>query len=194
MMREIGRVLFMQIQRSSLKAGQRPFAYYDPAPLLVVDRLLLEPSGARAMHDGQELIDVHNAQHPDSRNRGENGLSFGFAGHYEAMRERFGPHLTDGIAGENILIDTPGVLTMADLGAAIVFRGDDGREVRLVELEHAPPCVEFSQFAALSDGPMRPEQTRATLQFLGDGMRGFYARLQGESAELRAGDRVFVES
>ncbi len=41
----IGRIKLVQVQRSSLKAGERPNRYYDPAPLLPVDGLLLSPSG-----------------------------------------------------------------------------------------------------------------------------------------------------
>src|SRR5437763_11509151 len=33
---EIGRVKQVQVQRSSLKVGERPHAYYDPTPLFVV--------------------------------------------------------------------------------------------------------------------------------------------------------------
>jgi hypothetical protein len=37
-MREIGSIKQLQIQRATLKQGQRPQRYYDPAPLLVVAR------------------------------------------------------------------------------------------------------------------------------------------------------------
>ena len=193
-MQEIGRVTQAQIQRASLKAGQRPFRYYDPAPLLAVARLRLAPEGAYADgEDGAEQIDVHNALHPDTRNReGVNTLSFNFAGHYAAMRGQFGLHLADGIAGENILIDATRIFTLAELGPSLLIRGDDGREARLADLVVAAPCLEFSQFACLSATPLAPAQTRAALQFLDNGMRGFYARLDGPAAEVRPGDRVFI--
>src|SRR2546430_5652355 len=37
-MRELGRIVRLQIQRSSLKTGEKPRRRYDPAPLLAVDR------------------------------------------------------------------------------------------------------------------------------------------------------------
>lgn len=46
MMREIGTIKLVQLQRSSLKLGQRPQRYYDPAPLLVIERLLLLRRGS----------------------------------------------------------------------------------------------------------------------------------------------------
>lgn len=192
---EIGRVALVQIQRSSLKVGQKPFRYYDPAPLLAVSRLQLTPSGAVGADGGQMLLDVHNSQHAETRNQGPNGLSFGFTSHYAAMRSRFGPHLADGVAGENILIASDRTFTLADLGAALVFRGDGGRTARLSGMIVAAPCVEFSQFACLSDTPLTPDQLRTTLQFLNHGVRGFYARLaDGPDAEVRPGDRVFIEA
>ncbi len=193
-MRELGRIVRLQIQRASLKAGQRPYAYYDPTPLLEVTRLLLTPDGACAPgDDGATIRDIHHALHPHTRNRNDNSLSFGFTGHYAAMRAEFGPYLNNGIAGENILIECPYVVTEAELGAAIVCWGDDGRVVRLGEIIAAPPCVEFTQFALGGDTPPLPEQIRAALQFLDCGMRGFYARLEVPAAELRLGDQVFCE-
>jgi hypothetical protein len=55
-MREIGLIKHVQLQRSSLKQGQRPQRYYDPAPLLVVERLLLAPGGVSAVSaDGEPI-------------------------------------------------------------------------------------------------------------------------------------------
>ncbi len=55
-MREIGLIKLVQVQRSSLKQGQRPQRYYDPAPLL------LSPPGVCAVSaDGESIIDIHHA-------------------------------------------------------------------------------------------------------------------------------------
>ena len=51
-MREIGLIKLVQIQRSSLKQGQRPQRYYDPTPLLVVERLLLAAPGSQRRECG----------------------------------------------------------------------------------------------------------------------------------------------
>jgi hypothetical protein len=195
-MQEIGRIKLVQMQRSSLKQGQRPYCYYDPAPLLVVERLLLAPRGVVGLTaSGQQLIDVHHADHPESKNHGLlNGISIGFTSHYRQMRDQFGVHLADGCAGENILIETERRFTLADLGESLMIQGADGRIVALRGLMIAAPCVEFSRFANIGADPPTSDQLRDTLQFLGDGTRGFYARLpEGQTdAAVRAGDRVFV--
>ncbi|MFL5804795.1 MAG: MOSC domain-containing protein [Roseiflexaceae bacterium] len=196
-MHEIGRIKQVQVQRASLKAGERPYRYYDPTPLLVVDGLLLSPSGVVGLSaGGEQVIDVHNADHPASKNqRGINGISIGFTSHYQAMRERFGPHLTDGIAGENILVAADRAFALADVGARLAIQTAGGAVLYLADLLVAAPCVEFSQFAASQAERLPPEALKATLQFLDDGRRGFYASLAGEPAEaiVRAGDRVFVD-
>jgi len=197
-MREIGIIKLVQVQRSSLKAGERPYRYYDPTPLLVVDGLMLSPGGVVGLAaDGGRVIDVHNVGHPASKNqRGINGVSIGFTNHYQAMRERFGPHLTEGCAGENILVEAGHTFGLGDLGGQLAIETSSGAIVSLAGLLVATPCVEFSQFAASQGERLPPEALKTTLQFLDEGMRGFYARLASDSAEaiVRAGDRVFVVS
>ena len=194
-MREIGRILQLQVQRSSLKVGQRPHAHYDPAPLLVVDSLLISPDGVVGLTaDGGKLIDVHNARHPASKNRGENGISVGFTSHYQAMRARCGPHLVDGCAGENILVEAGRSFALDDLGSAVAIQSSaTGRIVYLTDLQVAAPCVEFSHFAAGQAANLEAEQLQAMLRFLDGGRRGFYAALADQQqAVVQAGDRVFV--
>jgi hypothetical protein len=196
-MRPIGIIKLVQVQRSSLKSGERPNRYYDPAPLLVVDRLLLSPRGVIGLtRDGERIVDIHNADHPMSKNqKGLNGISIGFTSHYRAMRQRFGPHLTDGCAGENILVETDDTFTLGDLGERLVIQTGAGAIVPLTGLLVAAPCVEFSQFAAGQGERLPAEALKATLQFLDDGMRGFYASLASEAGEalVRAGDRVSID-
>jgi hypothetical protein len=197
-MNEIGIIKLIQVQRSSLKAGERPYRYYDPAPLLTVEGLRLSPDGVVGVAaDGEGVIDVHNAGHPASKNqRGLNGISVGFTSHYQAMRERFGSHLTDGCAGENILVEADRTFSLGDLGDQLAIETAGGAIVYLASLLVAAPCVEFSQFAAGQGERLPPEALKATLQFLDAGTRGFYARPVGDSANavVRAGDRVFVVS
>ena len=114
-MREIGRIKQVQIQRSGLTVGERPSQQYDPSPLLVVSRLLLTPLGAIAFVGDAEIMDLHHVEHPTSHNRGGNDISFGFTSHYRQMRSRFGDHLIDGCAGENILIESKQIFTLSDL-------------------------------------------------------------------------------
>jgi hypothetical protein len=194
-MREIGRVRLVQIQRASLKAGEKPYRYYDPTPLQVAAGLLLSPAGAIGIAANSErVVDIHHAEHPRSKNQqGLNGVSIGFTSHYRAMRERFGAHLTDGCAGENILIESDQAFALSDLGDRLAIETSDGTLAVLARLLVAAPCVEFSQFAAGQGERLPAEALKATLQFLDQGMRGFYAGLVSDSNEaiVRAGDRVF---
>ena len=196
-MREIGLIKHVQLQRASLKQGQRLQRYYDPAPLLLVELLLLAPDGVRAVNaDGVPIIDIHHADHSETKHRlGTNGISIGFTSHYRAMRDRYGAHLTDGCAGENILVESDHVWSLDELGATLAIQCADGQLVALAGLMTAAPCVEFSRFVHLSAEPLTSDQLRTTLQFLDGGMRGFYARLaDGQpDAEIRAGDRVLSQ-
>lgn len=197
-MREIGTIKQVQVQRSSLKAGQKPARYYDPTPLLVVEQLRLSARGVVGITaNGDEIIDVHNADHPQSKNRAGNGISIGFSSHYESIRAQYGDHLWDGCAGENILIEVEAdkVFTLPDLGSRVAILSQaTGELIYLIDLQVAAPCVEFSRFAANYGMPLPAEQQKATLQFLHDGRRGFYATFASENGQgiVQAGDRVFV--
>src|SRR5437879_152213 len=107
-MRDLGRIVRLQIQRSSLKIGEKPTRVYDPAPLLAVERLALGPDGALGEGPGGSwLVDVHHRAHPRTKNDdGVHGLSLGFTSHYALMRDRFGERITLGCAGENIIVET----------------------------------------------------------------------------------------
>ena len=91
-MRELGRVVRLQIQRSSLKTGAKPNRAYDPAPILPVERLAITAEGVLGeAADRSWLVDVHHRAHPDTKNPdGQHGVSLGFTTHYVAMRDRFG--------------------------------------------------------------------------------------------------------
>jgi hypothetical protein len=197
-MREIGRIKQVQVQRTALKVVRKPHKYYDPAPLLVVETLRIGPEGVIGITaDGESVIDVHSAQHPDSRFAGVNGISLGFTGHYRAMRKRFGEHLVDGCAGENILVEVDKSFALADLGGqtgrvAIVSQ-ESASVLYLSDLQVAAPCVEFTQYAANESGPLEGKQLQAALQFLDGGQRGFYATLEGNvEGTIRAGDHMLV--
>ena len=197
-MHEIGRIKLLQVQQSGLKVKQQPYGYYDPTPLLTVKSLLLYPDGVIGVTpDGRRVIDVHHVEHPASRNHsGVNGVSVGFTSHYEAMRSKFGDHLVDGCAGENILVEADDIITLADLGKrlAIQTQKTDGL-IYLTCLKVAAPCVEFSLFAASHGMALPAPQLKETLQFLDGGKRGFYATVAGQSDEMlvQAGDRVLVD-
>jgi hypothetical protein len=108
----------------------------------------------------------------------------GFTSHYERMRARYGNHLADGIAGENILVDAGVVIDEAALAAGVVILTASG-PVPLANVHAAAPCVEFSRFCA---GYGRERQSdrhiTETLQFLDGGIRGFYATLAADAAPV----------
>jgi hypothetical protein len=193
--RPLGRVVRLQIQRSKLKLGDKPNRYYDPAPLLAVAELTLTPEGALArLPDGSMLIDIHHPSHPDTRNlERSNDLSVGFTAHYSAMRAKYGDHLVDGCAGENILIETTERLTLADIAGGLAIQpARGGSPVQLRVVRHAPPCREFSGYASRSS---QPEVIKETLQFLDDGLRGFYCALSNPApAVLAIGDNVLART
>ncbi len=202
-MHEIGRIKLVQIQRNSLKAGERPHRYYDPSPLLIVETLQIVPQGCTGITAaGEHILDKHHSEHPSSGYIGDNGISLGFTGHYEAMREQFGWYLPDGCAGENILIESERVYQLSELQPKLLIESvATGKYVVLNELLSAAPCVQFSCYAidqgkSAYNPEIASERIKEALQFLQDGMRGFYASLEPLSGEglIRAGDRVFVDA
>jgi hypothetical protein len=176
----IGTVVRLQVQRSRLKPGPRGARRYDPTPLRAVAALDVTPRGVV----GDGIVDVHHADHPDSRFRGDNGLSVMTLGGYAALRERYGEHLVDGVAGESLLLDTT---RSADLTGPLVLDTGDG----LLELtgQVAEPCVEFTRFVLRRPvGDAGPE-VRAALGALGGGARGYYLATAG-TARVTAGARL----
>jgi len=191
----LGRIVRLQVHESSLKVGDRPRRWYEPGPIRVVPALTLDERGVIGQAEaGGTILDVHNATHPASKNRvGTNGISVGFTSHYAAMRVRFGDHLADGIAGENILVATDRMFTEADFAAGIQIEAADGAMIRLEDVIIAEPCVEFSRYAL--SYPLDAPSDRAvtdTLNFLREGTRGFYAAHRGEPVTAAVGARVYL--
>lgn len=191
-MHDLGRIVRLQIQRASLKTGEKPTRVYDPGPLLAVDRLLVGPDGALGEGpDGSWLVDVHHTAHPRTKNEdGAHGVSLGFTFHYSLMRDRFGERITLGCAGENIVVETQGRVAFEDLERGVILLTGDGQELaRLDVLQVAQPCRPFSGWAL--GGIVESSVLKETLQFLGEGTRGYYCRGVG-SGIVSVGDRVAV--
>jgi hypothetical protein len=191
-MRELGRIVRLQIQRASLKTGDKPARVYSPAPLLAVARLAVGPDGVLGeAPDGSWVVDVHHRAHPLTKNEdGAHGISLGFTAHYRLMRERFGERISAGCAGENILVETGGRVALGELAGGAACCAPDGRErVRLEVLQVAHPCRPFSGWAL--GGRVESEVLKDTLQFLDDGLRGFYCQGVG-SGIVSVGDRVML--
>lgn len=191
----LGRIMRLQVQELSLKVEDRLRRWYEPGPIRAVPALTLDERGVIGQAaDSATIIDVHNAAHPASKNRGgTNSLSVGFTSHYAAMRARFGDHLADGIAGENILVATDRAFAEADFAAGIQIEAAGGAMVRLEDVIIAEPCVEFSRYALRYplDAPSDRAVTDA-LNFLREGTRGFYATYRGTPATVAVGARVYL--
>jgi hypothetical protein len=196
-MHEIGRIKRIQVQRIPLKRRNKPTRFYDPSPLLEVEMLLLSAKGIIGVTgDGREIMDAHHMDHPESRNvEGMNNISFGFASHYRSMREHFGDHLTDGIAGENVLVETEVMWQREDLGEMLALQNyTTGTIFYLRDILVAAPCIEFTQYAANHGLALPPQVLKESLQFLDHGMRGFYAAIThpDDLITIQAGDKVFA--
>ncbi len=186
----LGTVVRLQVQRSRLKPGPRGARVYDPAPLLEVEALEVGPRGVVGRTPDGPVLDVHHADHADSRNvRLANGLSLLPRAHYAALRARYGDHLVDGAAGESLLLDTAGPWVEADLAGPLALETADGGLLELSGATAAPPCVEFSRFCLrLPVGPVGPEVSQALVDLDG-GARGFYATATG-TAVVERGARL----
>jgi hypothetical protein len=191
-MRELGRVVRLQIQRASLKTGEKPDRRYDPDPILAVRRIAVTADGVLGeAPDEAWLVDVHHRAHPETKNPdGQHGVSIGFTSHYAAMRERFGHRIALGCAGENILVETQAPWTLEDLQGGVALYSADGTElVRLGVLDVAHPCRPFTGWAV--GGIVEADVLKSHLQFLDGGTRGFYCVGKG-SGIVCVGDRVVL--
>lgn len=192
----LGSIFQLQVQIRSLKVGERTSRAYDPGGITVVQSLIVDDDGVTGYNAGHEgpIPDIHNRSTPNSKYRGENGISVGFAGHYDEMRRRFGHHLVPGIAGENVLIASNRHISPATLQHGLVVITRDG-PIEIGSMIPAAPCVEFSRFCAEYTAEMRSDPgIKETLQFLGNGMRGFYGRWRSgpsTSSRISVGDLVY---
>jgi MOSC domain-containing protein len=191
-MRTIGTIARLQIQRSSLKRGEKPNRVYDPTPLLPVQRLTVTPDGVLgAGREGDWIVDVHHRAHPETKNEdGLHGVSVGFTSHYAAMRDRFGDHMVVGCAGENVIVTADQTFTYEDLAGGVAIVTADGTErVRLKVLQVAHPCRPFTGWAL--GGRVESEVMKENLQFLDGGTRGFYCLGEG-AGTIAMGDLLVL--
>lgn len=194
-LREIGTIVRLQAQRASLIAGEGAARAYTLAPLVSVPRAAVSRRGIVGLLPGERIVDVHHADRADSLGDGENSLSIVFTPSYARMRERFGDHVLDGSAGENILIETSEVISPGELRRGLAVRpGESQTMVWLRSVVVARPCVNFSRFALrLPQAERSSAEMKAALQFLDNGTRGFYATADNpDAATLSLGDRVFL--
>jgi hypothetical protein len=193
--RRLGRIVRLQVQVAPLKHGERPDRGYDTGRIRRVANLEVTSHGVVG-YDGDAsgaIVDVHHRDHPESRYRGDNGISLLTTGHYALMRERFGSRVHEGIAGESVLVERPGWLDLQDLtGGVQIVPGDgtgDAAGLVLSGASPAQPCVEFSRLISGA----APGSVRGPMAQLRDGMRGYYLQVQGRAGTLlREGDWVLA--
>ena len=195
--RELGIVKLVQVQPSGLIIETPSGSFYDASRRVEVESLCITSRGIEAItHEGEQVLDIHHLDHPDKAYDNNDLVCIGFTSHYEGMRARFGDHMVDGTAGENIIIEYEQEVWPEDLGEQIAFENTNtGHRALLDVVSFAPPCEEFSHFAANSQNERLPaEKLKATLQFLGNGRRGYLLVLSDnqEPVTVRSGDRVFV--
>ena len=195
--RELGVVKLVQLQPSGLIIKKPSGYFYDVSRRVEVDQLVINSKGIEATTpDGEHVLDIHHLDHPDKAYDDDDLVCIGFTSHYEAMRARFGEHMVDGAAGENIIIEYEMEVWEADLGKKIGIESSvNGRMTLLDLVSYAAPCEEFSHFAVQSQHERLPApELKAILQFLNNGRRGFLLLLHEgqEPATIQAGDRVFA--
>ena len=195
--RKLGIVKLVQLQPSGLII-ETPSGYlYDASRRVEVDHLVITAKGIEATTpDGEHVLDIHHLDHPDKAYDDDDLVCIGFTSHYKAMRARFGDHMGDGIAGENIIIDCEVEVWPQDLGQQIGIENTDTGQLALLDMvSFAAPCQEFSHFAAQSQHKKLPaDKLKSILQFLGNGRRGFLLVLNDihDEVSVQPGDRVFA--
>lgn len=181
----------LQVQRSPLKPGKAPQRWYDPSAIADVVALDVDADGCIGITAGVgRITDVHHTSHPLSRDpKGKAGLTVMGTGDYLALRDTYGPHLPDGIAGESLLVDAPGGLAGRQFPDRITIETQSG-QLTLHDFRIADPCVEFSRFCLRRDaGDRVDQQLTDTLRALGGGARGYRA-VAGSATTIRVGDRL----
>jgi hypothetical protein len=204
-------VIRLQVQLDRMKPGLPPRRRYEPGVLREVVALRVTPDGAVGVdEDGGEHLDVHNVNHPRTRNtKGRNGISIMTTGDYAALRQRYGAHLTDGIAGESVLVDyvaglagraMPEELSLVGAtpthgvaeGGVIPDRDGARAALALTEVHIAKPCVPFAQFCLRREDFEVDDEITTTLADLDGGARG-YKMVASGAAVIRPGDVLIVD-
>jgi len=157
-MDSLGRVKLVQLQPSGLIIETPSGYFYDASRRVEVDRVRISSKGIEATTpEGEHVLDIHHIDHPDKAYDNNDLICIGFTSHYDAMRARFGEHMVDGIAGENIIIEYGEEVWPEDLGQQIVIENiDTGHRTLLDVVCFAAPCDEFSHFAAQSQQERLP--------------------------------------
>ena len=183
----VGEIKLLQMQLYAMTGkGQ-----YDTRSLVTADRLRLTPHGAFGLSDDVWVMDRHQRHHPDANHwRATNTLSFGFTSHYDHMWSVF-RETPLGSAGENVIVETPEVLTIHDLAGGLLIETEHGA-IGFSSPEIAEPCVEFTRFMTdRKDADAR--ELKSWREKLRNGVRGYVVGIDGpDPVEISPGDRLSV--
>jgi hypothetical protein len=185
----IGEIQLLQMQLYAMTGS----GAYDLDALIEADKLRLTPDGFYGLSGQSWIMDRHHRHHPDSRYwHASEVLSFGFTSHYDHMWDLFGTKPL-GIAGENIIVDAPSMLTIDDIAGGVMIETANGT-AEFQAPEVAEPCVEFTRF--LTDRPdADARELKPLREQLRNGVRGYVVAVQDdEPFEVSAGDRVSVKA
>ena len=175
-------IVRLQVQTEPLKVGRAPLRRYDPSAIESVHRLEVGPLGVVGLAERLgSVLDVHHVEHPRSRDRrGIGGVSVIGTGDYTRLRRRYGDHLTEGIAGETILVEAPDGLAGRPMPPEVTVLTAGG-PITLTDFRVAEPCVEFSRFC-LGQEPsgVVDEAVRQALVDLDGGARGYRGVAAGD--------------
>ena len=187
------RIVRLQVQTDPVKVGRAPLRRYDPSMIESVPRIEVGPAGVVGLAERLgEVMDVHHVDHPRSRDRkGNAGVTVMGTGDYARLRAAYGDHLTEGIAGETILVDAPDGLARRAMPDRITVLTAGG-PIPLRQVRVADPCVEFSRYC-LGQEPSATvdDAVRQALVDLDDGARGYRAVADG-SGVIALGDEVDI--
>jgi len=193
----LGKVTLTQLQPDGLIIDRPSGEFYDHTRLMAADHLIITPLGIETITaNGERVLDIHHIEHPKKAYDPDDLVCIGFTSHYAAMRARFGEHLQDGTAGENIIIDNQEEIWLEQLGKQIAIENQTTGALTYLDVgRFAAPCEEFTHFVANSQDKRLPaKELKDALQFLGNGRRGFLLLLsQGqEKAIVQPGDNVYL--
>jgi hypothetical protein len=168
-------IVRLQVQTEPLKVGRAPYRRYEPAAIEAVHRIEMSPLGVTGLAERLgSVVDVHHVDHPRTRDqKGEGGLSVMGTGDYLRLRSRYGDHMTEGIAGETILVDAPDGLAGRDMPPELTLVTAQG-SIPVTDVRVAEPCVEFSRFC-LGQEPsaLVDDEVKQALIDLDGGARGY---------------------
>jgi hypothetical protein len=181
-MHEIGKIVAIQIQTQ-----------VDAESLISVPKAFLAPNGVTGVQEnGEEIQDIRHSEHPETIATNESKpLHMTFTNRYAEIREQFGEHVTDGMAGEHIIVQVNYPFDKHGMGNSLVLHNQqNGKMVRLVETQKLEATLELANFIKKDTIP--EAMSEAAVEFLAE-KRGYSAQPQiDEAVEVNIGDVLYV--